>query len=132
MNEAMSRRTRERWLEAAERWPNLQRLLQSCFDEEALKRHGSADAAMDRAIGDWPLKALQDATREWWDFNATRSWKSGGLDIVSEGFGVGRDFPKPTDARRYMNQVYDKLIVAIRAQAGKDWRPDAAPVQADG
>src|SRR5687768_12334009 len=99
----MSRRARESRLEASERWPNLQRLLRGCFDEHPLKLHASAETALDQAIGDWSLEALQAAAREWWDWNAARSWKPGGLDILPDGFGVDYNFPEPVDARKFMN-----------------------------
>jgi len=120
----MSRRTREWRLEAADRWPNLQRLLDECFDEELQDRYASGETALDQAIGRRSLEELQVGTKEWWNWNATRSWKKGGLAILPDGFGVDCDHPERRDAWQFMSAVYDRLIVSVRAEAGKDWRPD--------
>jgi hypothetical protein len=86
---------------------------------------------LNRSIAGWPLESLQAAAREWWDWNSTRAWNPDGLDILFDSVGIDLDFAEELDARQFMNAVYDRLIVSVRAMAGKDWRPDANQQQAN-
>jgi hypothetical protein len=123
----MSRRTRERRLDATERWPNLQRLLQGFCDSSS----PSVELVFNQAIDGWSLESQQAAAREWWTWNATHGWKSDAPDFLSDGFDVDMDFADDVAARQFMNGIYDRLIVSVRAKAGKDWRPDGATGSAD-
>jgi hypothetical protein len=119
----MSRKSRERWLEAEEWWPALQQFLSCYLHQDWPDDHGSPEKAIDAAICENPLDFRQAVAREWCDWNATRGGQYDPRAEINDGFGVEVAFENPDEARQFMNSVYDKLVVSIRREAGERWTP---------
>ena len=119
----MSRKSRERWLEAQERWPELQQFMAAQFNQDAVSIWGSLDAALHDGVNSRRLDHRQQVIREWWDWNKTAAWKGDIRSLLSDGLGVDWNFSSQDDARKFVNAIYDALIVSIRNEAGKDWKP---------
>ena len=118
----MSRATRQRRLDAEERWPDLFRFLGCYLHQDWPEESGSPEAAIDLAIAEHDLQERQTVARQWWDWNAVEGSKFDPRSSVNDGLGVEVWFEKPEEARVFMNSVYDKLIVSIRKEA-KGWKP---------
>ncbi|WP_397598428.1 hypothetical protein [Sphingorhabdus sp.] len=119
----MSRKTREIRLESEERWPALRQVLCCCGPEDWDRLYSSPEGAVDAAIADYPLPVRQQALKEWCDWNTDKGIQYDPRDAVNDGLGVNVLFKKPEDARKFMNMVYDKLIVSVRSETSKDWMP---------
>lgn len=119
----MSRKTRELRLEAEERWPTLLQFLAGYCHEDWDIFHGTPEGAVDAAITDYPLADRQQVLREWRDWNSTQGVEYDPRDAVNDGLGVNVLFKEPEAARKFMNTVYDKVIVSVRNETSKDWKP---------
>ncbi len=42
---------------------------------------------------------------------------------MKDGLGISIAFGSALEARKFMNRVYDTLIVSIRSEVGKNWKP---------
>ena len=78
--------------------------------------------AVDDAIGDFSLKERKRVAQEWWDWNSRIGSRSDPRRPINEGLGVNVHFETPLAARQFMNLIYDKVIVSIRAE-DKGWKP---------
>jgi hypothetical protein len=114
--------------ETEERWPALYQFLACYCHDDWPVLHGALDRAIDAAIAGTHLEGRKQVAREWWDWNATGGVAKDLRTIVNRGFSVNQHFRQPIDAQRFMNMVYDKLILSIRAEAGPYWRPDKAEI----
>ncbi|MDC8753067.1 contact-dependent growth inhibition system immunity protein [Erythrobacter sp. sf7] len=119
----MSRKTRDIRLEAEGRWPTLYQFLGAYCHQDWPEDYGTPEAAVDAAIADYLLPIRQQVLQEWRDWNSTRGAEYDPRSAVNDGFGVDVCFEKPSDARQFMNMVYDKLIVSVRNETSKDWKP---------
>lgn len=119
----MSRRSRERRLEAEERWPNLFRFLVCYLGEDWREEFGSIEAALGRAISDWGLQERQLVLKEWRDWNNTHGWSEDVAAYVHDGLSVYVNFQTALEARQLMNRVYDRLIESVRDEIGTRWTP---------
>ena len=68
------------------------------------------------------LDRRKTAVREWWNANSEIAWKRDFDAILIDGFGFNLNFGDSDEARALWNQIYDALIVGIRAEE-KDWKP---------
>lgn len=119
----MSRQQRERRLEAEERWPLLRQFIGCHFHQDACLIWGTLEGALDAAIASHPLDRRQALVREWRDWNGTAGTADDIRPLLTESFGVDWCFATALDARRFMNWICETLIVSVRKEAGKDWRP---------
>jgi CdiI immunity protein len=119
----MSRKTREIRLEAEERWPTLYQFLGAYCHQDWPEEYGSPESAVDAAVSDYTLQMRQKALKEWREWNSTQGSDFDPRAAVNDGFGVCVYFKEPTDARQFMNMVYDKLIVSVRKETTQDWKP---------
>jgi len=119
----MSRKSRERWLEAEERWPALQQFMGCYLHQDWPDDHGSPDNAIEAAIDENPLDVRKAVTRDWWNWNATLGAQYDPRAAINEGLGVEVVFESANEARKFMNSVYDKLVVSIRRETGEPWKP---------
>ncbi len=78
--------------------------------------------AVERAIADYDLTGLKAVASDWWKWNASRSWRGNLRATVNDGLSVNLRFDSDLDARQFMNEVYDRVIVQIRRE-DKYWRP---------
>lgn len=120
----MSRSTRERMLEAETNWPNLCQFFGCAFHQDWRINGGTPQEAADTAVADWDLAARQQILREWRSWNDTRGWQTDVAASVNDGLGVELEFEDEAGARHFMNMIYDKLIVSVRAETGDRWSPD--------
>ena len=112
---------RELRLEAEERWPMLYQFLGYCH-EDWPEFHGTPEGAVEAAIAEYPLKMRQEVLRQWRDWNVSVGIKDDVRKLVNTGLGVKVFFEQPIDGRNFMNMVYEKLIVSVRAETGRDWK----------
>ena len=110
-------------LEAQERWPHLWQFLGSYLHQDWPEIHGTPQAAIELAIRDYPLEARQQVATEWWDWNVREGSSFDPRPAIREGLGVNIEFETSMEARQFMNRVYDWVIVSIRREAGRDWKP---------
>lgn len=115
----MSSKTRRIRSEAEERWPALCQ-----FFGEHLHRDLAEPVSLEAAVAACDAESRKQLAREWWDWNATAGAVDDIQRSIAEGLGGYPQFESPLAARRFMNGIYDKLIVAIRIDA-PNWRPDA-------
>ena len=119
----MSRRTRERRLEAEERWPELCRFLGGYLHEDWPEMYGSISNAVDVGVREWHLAGRQAVLREWRDWNSSVGWTNEVVAFLQDGIGVNVHFNSDVEARQLMNAVYDKLIVSVRRETSREWKP---------
>ena len=118
----MSRQTRERRLQAEEKWPNLCQFL-GCLQGNGPILSGTPEAAVDQGIAAADLQHRQAVVREWKDWNGRLGWRTDVAAFVNDGLGVNVPFASEIDARQFMNMVHDRLITSVRAETTKDWNP---------
>jgi hypothetical protein len=117
----MSRASHQKRQEAMASWPELSGLFGGCLHQDAVADHGSYEAAIKDQLSLRSVPELQALARQWWHWNAT----AGAVDDVGpllNHLGMA-DGLTAAEARKFMNQVYDLLIVAIRREC-PGWRPD--------
>jgi hypothetical protein len=119
----LSRATRERSLEAQERWPNLFQFLGGYLHQDWPIHSASPEQAVEQAVADWTLDGRQLVLKEWRDWNNVRGCRRDVAAFVNDGLGVNVHFASDLEARQFMNLVYDMLIVSVRAETGKKWKP---------
>jgi hypothetical protein len=118
----VSRGSRQRRLEAEERWPGLFQFLACYLHQDWTIEFSDPAQAIDAAISGSDIDAQIVLVREWGDWNASAGMNQDVRPSVNEGFGVEVHFERSIDARHFMNMVYDKLMVSIRGAKGKDWK----------
>ena len=64
---------------------------------------------------------LKCVATEWWDWNREVGWKQD-LCLTLDAYGMELDFHTDVEARKFMNQIYDDLIVEIR-KFDSGWKP---------
>ena len=119
----MSRKTRERRLQAEERWPHLYQFLGSYLHEDWPIHSGTPEQAVEQAVAAWDLEGRRLVLREWRDWNATLGWKEDVVSSLGDGFGVSVYFRTAEEARKFMNHVYDRLIQSVRAETSGKYIP---------
>jgi hypothetical protein len=112
----MSRARLERRRRAQVRWPLLWNLLGRYFNEDLDIQHGSVDGAMAAAVRDGPLEHRRSILKEWRSWNATEGAVDDIRPFLEDGFGVALWFESSTDARCFMNRLYEQLIVGVRTE----------------
>ncbi len=80
------------------------------------------EEVVDKAAKETHLAQRQLVLTQWLDWNNASGRKN---DVISSLNAIGVDvhFASDLEARQFMNKVYDKLIVSVRAELGADWRP---------
>ncbi|WBH17715.1 contact-dependent growth inhibition system immunity protein [Sphingomonas radiodurans] len=120
----MSRKSFERRRAAEERWPTLYQFLAAYCHQDFPDFHGSLEGAIDAAIADYGLEDRQKVLREWRDWNVEEGSQFDPRPAVNEGLGVAVMLNSPEDARHFMNMVYDKVVVSVRAETEAKWKPE--------
>lgn len=118
----MGRATRQRRIDAQERWPDLYQFLAGYLHQDWPEESGTPEAAVAIAIADHDLGQRQSVVRQWCDWNASEGSMFDPRAAVNDGLGVELAFAEPIEARAFMNEVYDMLIVSIRKEV-KGWKP---------
>ncbi len=119
----MSRRRRELRLEVEGNWPQLTNILVCYFHEDRNVTTGTISETYDVIIKDYPLEYRQLFLKEWRSFMDTAGWKSGLVSYVQDGFGVNQVFDNDEDARKFLNAIYDAMIVSVRKETEGNWKP---------
>jgi hypothetical protein len=120
----MSRASREKRITSAHRWPALAGSLGSHFGQHFWMKYDSFESARKALVDALDHPGRKQVATEWRDWNA----RAGAVDDIRKALahlGVEPPFDTAADARKFMNQVYDALIVAIRAKA-PGWKPGPA------
>lgn len=115
----MARSTYELPRDARQQWPALAAFLTATVHGDD-DRHVQDD--IDNAIAASALNARKTLAREWWNWNATAGTISD-VRFAIEALDRNICFADAHDARAFMNDLYDRVIVSVRREAGKDWRP---------
>jgi hypothetical protein len=79
---------------------------------------------VDAAIGDYALANRQAVLREWRDWNVVEGSQFDPRAAINDGLGVNVMFYSPEDARKFINMVYDKIVVSVRAETKDKWQPE--------
>jgi hypothetical protein len=119
----VSRKTRERNLEAQERWPNLFQFLACYLHQDWPLEADTPEQAVDQAVANWNLEGRQRVLREWRDWNNVRGCRSDIAASLYDGFEINIYFPSDVEARQFMNMVYEKLITSVRSETAGRWTP---------
>jgi hypothetical protein len=113
----MGRRRRlERRRLAQERWPLLTNAMTCHFNQDYDLLYGSIDGALTAAGRAGSLEHRRSILKEWRDWNATEGATDDIRPLLDDGFGVDLLFKTPTDARDFMNRVYDELLSGVKAE----------------
>jgi hypothetical protein len=121
----MSRqRSRTYWQQGQESWPNLQQFLGAHLHQDWRTIYPSPEAAIDGAISHSSMDWLMIVAQEWCAWNRASAARPRLLNQLDGFFGVCINFENDTDARAFMNWVYDKIITSVRRRAGKEWKPN--------
>jgi len=80
-------------------------------------------AEVDESVAETPLDGRQLILKEWQDWNRSSGWKPDVANLINDAFGLQRDFSSEAEARQFMNDMYDKVIVSVRTELGKEWKP---------
>jgi hypothetical protein len=117
----MGRQTRERRLEADDRWPSLCQFLERSFGNGVLRKFKTLTDARIAAVCSVELIEQKQMTSQWWDWNQCFGVRSSLVEFL-DGCRVDLDFASDVEARGFMNGIYDELIVAIRRHE-RGWKP---------
>ncbi len=117
----MSRASREKRINSIDPWPALAGLLTAHFGQNFWMKYDSLDSARKAALSELDHASRKQVATEWWDWNA-RAGAVHDIRTPLAHLGVEPPFDTAADARKFMNQLYDALIVAIRATA-PGWKP---------
>ena len=120
----MSRGSRALWADAAEQSPALRDFLGGHFHEDTRAIYGSDETALDQGIEALPVEQLKAILVEWCGWMNRIGWKDGEVvRALQDGLGVNRVFRDGEDARKFMNNIYDRAIIAVRERTGSRWKP---------
>lgn len=119
----MSRGSRERHLEAQQRWPTLCQFLGAYLHQDWAEEFDTPEQAIDAAIAGCELAGHQQVLKEWRDWNNTHGHRTDVAAYVNDGLGVEVDFDTELEARQFMNLIHDKLVVSVRAETSRNWKP---------
>lgn len=117
----MSRKSREKRLETARRWKALADLLSGYFGQDFWMRFDSFEAARMAAVASLDHRARKQVAVEWWDWNATAGAVAD-IRAALAHLGIEPPFDTAVEARKFMNQTYDALILAVRSKE-PGWKP---------
>jgi hypothetical protein len=117
----MSRAILERRRQAEKRWPMLHQLLGAYFCQDVFVEFETLAQARRAAVIGFDLGDQKRIATEWWDWNRA----VGASSLLCEhldAYGVELDFESDAEARQFMNEIYDALIVEIR-KTDSGWKP---------
>jgi hypothetical protein len=117
----MSRASRERSIESKEQWPALAAVLSRHFGQNFWMQYDSFDTARKALVEDLDQAGRKQVVAEWCSWNA-RAGTADDIRTPLAHLGVEPPFDTAGDARRFMNHLYEALIVAVRATA-PGWKP---------
>jgi hypothetical protein len=100
--------------EAEARYSKLSQFLGCYFHEETKLMYGTADAAVDQAIVDYPIDLLRDVRHELIALLNRTSDDTTLRSMLNFGLGAHLHFKKPADARAFAQHVESKLLAAIQ------------------
>src|SRR5690606_27938788 len=116
-----SRASREKPIKSKQQWPALAALLSRHFGERFWTEYDSFETARQASVDELDQASRKQVAAEWWSWNAS----AGAVDDIRmplAHLGVEPPFDTAGDARNFMSQLYDTLIVAIRSKA-PGWKP---------
>ncbi|WP_430429165.1 contact-dependent growth inhibition system immunity protein [Parasphingorhabdus sp.] len=105
----MSENIQNQIVYAKERWPVLQNFFSCYLHQDWSIHHGSTEASLDQAISDYDRETLKSVMREWTNWKQ-RVWKkTDPRESLNYGLGINIDFRFPSDARKLVKMVDEKL-----------------------
>lgn len=99
----------------------LYQLLGAYFGQDVFFEFETLPEARQAAVGGFDLVDKKKLATEWWNWSSTIS-AAGDVRAYLNACGVELDFESEQEARQFMNDIYDALIVGIR-QVEKGWKP---------
>ncbi|WP_448657391.1 contact-dependent growth inhibition system immunity protein [Sphingomonas sp. CJ99] len=110
----MSRAKRECRKRIEERWPWLANMMGCYFNQDYDLLYGSLEGAIKCAVRDGSTEHRRGILKEW------RDWKNsdGTTDDIRpllDAMGVDLLFKSALDARKFMNRIYDELLLSVKS-----------------
>jgi hypothetical protein len=112
----MGRKRQERRKLAEQRWPLLSNMMACYFNQDFALLYGSLEGAIAAAVQDGSCDHRRAVLKEWRDWNVAEGAVGDIRPFLEDGFSIDIWFKEPTDARLFMNQVYDGLMAGVRAE----------------
>jgi len=91
------------------------------FGQDVFFEFGSLAEARRAAVAGFDLADRQSAVMEWIDWNKSIG-ATNDIRAHLDAYGVDLDFESEAEARHFMNDIYDELILTIRKQ-DSGWKP---------
>ena len=85
------------------------------FNEDYDLLYGSLQGAISHAVSDGSVEQKRALLTEWRDWNNSDGAENDIRPILNEGFSVAVFFKQPSDARGFMNGIYDGLLDSVKA-----------------
>ena len=117
----MSRKRRERSLQAKENWPALLSSLNENFGERFWMEFSSFEEARAAAAEKLDQGQIKQVLQEWWSWNATVGAVDDPRTEIAH-LGVEPRFDSSAEGRQFMNAYYDTMITKVRAKE-PGWKP---------
>jgi hypothetical protein len=114
----VSRKSLERRRVADERWPQLTNLMACYFNQDFDILYGSLQGAIDAATSEGAFEHRRTLLKEWRDWNVTEGVVDEVRPFLYQGFWIDVVFVSAIDARTFMNQIYDGLLLSVKAGTG--------------
>lgn len=99
----------------------LHQLLGAYFGQDVFFEFETLPQARRAAVSGFGLDDQKQIATEWWNWNQAIG-SSSLLREHLDAYGVELDFESDADARQFMNEIYDALIIEIRKVDGR-WKP---------
>ena len=109
----MSRHQRYRE-EAEARYPTLSQFLGGYLHEDWPEMHGTPQAAVDKAVSEYPIELRKVVRKELSDLLVRSTDDVQLRSLLNDGLGVCVYFKKPAQARAFAEQVERKLFSSIQ------------------
>ena len=109
----MSRHQRYRD-EAEARYPTLSQFLGGYLHEDWPEMHGTPEAAVDKAISEYPIELRRVVRKELADLLMRTEDDTQLRSLLNTGLGVNVYFKKPAESRAFAQEVERKLLSSIQ------------------
>jgi hypothetical protein len=101
--------------EAEAHYPRLSQFLGGYLHEDWPEMHGTPEAAVDKAISEYPIELRRTVRKELADLLARMEDNTQLRSFMEFGLGVWVYFKKPAEARSFAEEVERKLLSSIQS-----------------
>jgi hypothetical protein len=98
-----------------QRWPLIRNLMLCHFNEDYDLLYGSLQGAISRAVREGSVDQRRALLREWRDWNNSVGAADDIRPVLYNSFSVAVFFKQSSDARGFMNGIYDGLLDSVKA-----------------